>query len=299
MKYEVTGLSDLGLVRKNNEDFFLIDKDLNLFLVADGMGGYQKGEVASQLTCESMSFYLKNLFDTEKTDFNEENFKNAVLEANLKIREKISESNDLEKMGTTLVGILVKPDRLIIANVGDSRAYRFRNNKIEQISIDHSLVQESKAAGLKRELPSQFKNIVTRALGMKDSVSPDIYTIPYLKNDKYLLCSDGLHGLVSDNKMKDILSGSGNLNEKAKALIEAAKKAGGKDNITCVIIEMFENSIYTNQNNLDTQTIDIPFSEKKNIPFKNIQPKDKLFLLIIFCIIMTVVLILFFSLNLI
>lgn len=299
MKYEVTGLSDLGLVRKNNEDFFLIDKDINLFLVADGMGGYQKGEVASQLTCETMGFYLKNLFAPEKADFNEENLKNAVLEANLKIREKITESKDLEKMGTTLVGILIKPDRLIIANVGDSRAYRFRNNKLEQISIDHSLVQESKAAGLKRELPSQFKNIVTRALGMKDSVLPDIYTIPYLKNDKYILCSDGLHGLVADNKMKDILSGSNNLIEKAQALIDAAKKAGGKDNITCVIIEMLENSIYTNPNNLDTQTIDIPFSQRKNIPFKNIQPKDRFFLLLIFGIIITVILILFFSLKII
>jgi protein phosphatase len=261
-KYEVAGLTDVGLVRSNNEDSFLIDRDLDLFIVADGMGGYQKGEVASKITCESIRDYVQERFEQKDRSFSEDHFKQSVQKANADIRSRIMDSPGLDKMGSTVVSLLLKNEGVFIVNVGDSRAYRLRDNRLEQVSIDHSLIQETKAAGIKRQLPSQFKNIVTRAVGMKKVVEPDVYFKTARKNDLYLLCSDGLHGYVPDKKIRELLLAEEDLQSRVRLLIQAAKEAGGKDNITCILIRLCRDSETTRESM--TETIDLPREKDKS-----------------------------------
>ncbi|EKD29140.1 MAG: hypothetical protein ACD_79C00041G0001 [uncultured bacterium] len=284
MKYEAFGLSDVGLVRSNNEDSYLIDKDIHLFIVADGMGGYQKGEVASKIICDSMGEFLRDLASKEAFEYTQENIRQAIVKANSDIRQKILDSPGLERMGSTVISLSFNADKAIVMNVGDSRAYLFRKNKLEQISVDHSLVQETKAAGIKKELPNQFRNIVTRAVGMKDSVEPDFYPNKLKLHDKYLLCSDGLHGYVSDKRIREILSNGGNLESQAQTLIKCAKdEGGGKDNVTCLLIEITESPKPSTES---TQTITLTIPSKTAnkeiiIEKKNLHLLFILFLLII------------------
>lgn len=240
MKYDVAVLTDVGLVRTNNEDAYLIDKDLDLFILADGMGGYQKGEVASLMTCQGIAEYFRTLFKNSITDFTQEHCKNAVNKANTDIRNKIKDLVGLDKMGSTVVGMVLKKDYVYILNVGDSRAYLFHNKQLQQISVDHSLIQESKNAGIKKELAMQFKNIVTRAVGMKDAVEADVFPLSAKTGDIFLLCSDGLHGFVSDEIISKILQTEDSLQNKVKKLIEEAKAGGGKDNITALLVCILE-----------------------------------------------------------
>jgi serine/threonine protein phosphatase PrpC len=239
MKYLCTSGTDVGLVRQNNEDSFLVDDDLTLFVVADGMGGYQKGEVASKITCESICNHIREAHK-KSPKISKNSFMEAVQKANLDIRAKIEATPNLDRMGSTVVSMLIRQDCLLFANVGDSRAYRYRNNELVQITVDHSLVQETKAAGIKRELAPQFKNIVTRAMGMKDQVVADIYAEHCEAEDIYLLCSDGLHGFVTDEKIASILAFGTDLEAHVAALIQAAKDGTGKDNITCVVVKIIE-----------------------------------------------------------
>lgn len=261
MKYDVAVLTDVGLVRTNNEDAYLIDRELDLFILADGMGGYQKGEVASLMTCEGIAEYLKGLAKNNITDFSKDDLKKAVLKANSNIRKKINDIPGLDRMGSTVVTLLLKKDRIYIANVGDSRAYLFRKGKFEQISIDHSLVQETKAAGIKRELANQFKNIVTRAMGMKDTVEPDVFTLTAKAGDKFLLCSDGLHGFVSDKKIQAILATDEDIGTQISHMIQSAKEGGGKDNITGIILHILEDQ---NQNSNFTEAINVKVGSDPN-----------------------------------
>jgi len=251
MKFIVASQTDVGLVRKNNEDSYLVDEDLALFIVADGMGGYQKGEVASMITCQSMGDYLKKK-SSENNTLTKTDYIESVHVANQDIRKKINETANLERMGSTVISLLIRQDCMLIANVGDSRAYRFRDKKLEQISVDHSLIQETKAAGIKKELAPQFKNIVTRAMGMKDVVEPDVYAEKSQDDDIFLLCSDGLHGFVTDEKIAEILSFGQDIEAQIKALIEAAKEGGGKDNITAILIHIEEAPVPRNKPLTDT-----------------------------------------------
>jgi len=287
MEYLVTGHSNVGLVRSNNEDSYLIDKSIDLFVVADGMGGYQKGEVASKIACQSIRDYLTE----KKTDkpFLKIDLKNALLKANSNIRKMIKESTELDKMGTTVISFLISDQTLIFLNVGDSRAYLFRNKNLSQISVDHSLVEESKKAGITKEIPKQFKNIVTRAVGMKDDVESDIYQRFAKKDDIYLLCSDGLHGFVNDTKIEEILSHDGDIDSKAELLIKAALNAGGKDNVTCLLLQMLTDSEISENTIIETETVEIPRAEIK-------KPKPSPFFLILIPILIILIAILVYIL---
>lgn len=259
MKYDVAVLTDVGLVRTNNEDAYLIDKDLDLFILADGMGGYQKGEVASLMTCQGIAEYFRTLFKSNITDFTQEHCKKAVNKANTDIRNKIKDIVGLDKMGSTVVGMLLKKNLVYILNVGDSRAYHFHNKHLEQISVDHSLIQESKNAGIKKELAMQFKNIVTRAVGMKDSVDADVFPLSAKAGDLFLLCSDGLHGFVNDENISKILQSEDSLETKVKRLIDEAKAGGGKDNITALLVSILED-----QNPQESATQTLSMSKHEN-----------------------------------
>lgn len=259
MKYDVAVLTDVGLVRTNNEDAYLIDKDLDLFILADGMGGYQKGEVASLMTCQGIAEYFRTLFKSRITDFTQDHCKKAVNKANTDIRNKIKDIVGLDKMGSTVVALLLKKDIVYVLNVGDSRAYLFHHNQLEQISIDHSLIQESKNAGIKKELAMQFKNIVTRAVGMKDVVDADVFPLAAKAGDLFLLCSDGLHGFVSDENILKILQSGENLETKVKKLIDEAKAGGGKDNITAILVSILED-----QHPQESVTQTLSFCSNKN-----------------------------------
>jgi len=241
MKYEYASQTDIGLVRSNNEDAYLIDPDLNLFIVADGMGGYDKGEVASQMTCIGIAEHLRDIAK-ESSVISKNHLLDSIQKTNDAIRKKIRETENLEKMGSTVVSLLIRQDKLLILNVGDSRAYRLRNKKLQQISVDHSLVEEIRAANIKKEFAFQFKNVVTRAMGMKDTVNADIFSETLQKRDIFLLCSDGLHGFVSDEVIENVLVNTqeNSLQTQINELVDKAKKAGGKDNITGILIQILE-----------------------------------------------------------
>jgi protein phosphatase len=240
MKYEYACQTDIGLFRNNNEDSYWADPDLNLFIVADGMGGYDKGEVASQMTCVGMSEYLRDI-RKEHSIISKNHFLDSVQKANADIRKKIQEIEPPIKMGSTVVSLLMRQDKLLILNVGDSRAYLLRKGKLQQISVDHSLIEEIRAGGIKKELSAHFKNIITRGIGMKDTVEADVFVETPEKEDLFLLCSDGLHGFVDDGDIQKILvNGEKNLQIQVDQLIDAAKKNGGKDNITGILIRVLE-----------------------------------------------------------
>jgi len=287
MEYLVTGHSNVGLVRSNNEDSYLIDKSIDLFIVADGMGGYQKGEVASKIACQSIQNYLKD----KKSDkpFSKADLKNSLLKANTNIREVIKKSTELDKMGTTVISLLISDQTFLFLNVGDSRAYFVRNKKLSQISVDHSLVEESKKAGITKDIPKQFKNIVTRAVGMKDDVEVDIYQRFAKKDDIYLLCSDGLHGFVNDKKIEEIVSGNGDIDSKAELLIKAALNAGGKDNVTCILLQVLTDSEVSENTLMETETVEIPRAKIK-------KPKPSPFFLILIPILIILIAILVYIL---
>ena len=255
MKYDVASQTDIGLVRTNNEDSFLVAPELNLFIVTDGMGGYEKGEIASQMICDSIKAFLEKV-TKENEVITKADFIESVKKANLDIRDKIRQTPNLDKMGSTLVSLLIREDKLLVVNVGDSRCYRFREGQLQQISLDHSLVQETLSAGIKKELAPQFKNIVTRALGMKDHVEPDIFAEVAQNNDLFLLCTDGLHGYVGDEEIAAILNKKGDVHFKLDQLIQAAKKTGGKDNITGILLQM--NEISQKESKDLTETFEIP-----------------------------------------
>ncbi|MBN2144805.1 MAG: serine/threonine-protein phosphatase [Candidatus Aureabacteria bacterium] len=267
MKYDVASQSDVGQVRSKNEDSFLVDEALNLFIVADGMGGYEKGEVASQIACQSIYQFIKEALTTSPV-LSKSQLLDAAQKANANIRKNISESPNKGKMGSTVVTLWLNGDKALILNIGDSRGYRFRNGKLEQISVDHSLVQETKAAGIKKELAPQFKNIVTRALGMKESVEGDVFSEKLHNGDLFLLCTDGLHGMVPEEKIVEILSKGQDITSQLSEVIAQANKEGGKDNITGILIKIRECDSSHKRKEV-TETFQIPayqlkaFNEKK------------------------------------
>lgn len=279
MKYESSAKTDVGLVRSNNEDFFRVESNLGLFVVADGMGGYEKGEVASKIACDTIISYMESKINGDQA-VTKGDFHNAVCEANIAIRKNIEETPGLERMGSTVVSLLCRKEKILFANLGDSRAYRLRNNRLEQVSVDHSLVQETKAAGLKKELAPQFKNIVTRALGMKNQVNPDIFAEKPKNGDIFLLCSDGLHGFVLEDRISQIVRTNINsLDQGVDQLIDAAKEGGGRDNITVVLVKILETS---NEKDPDLEeNFEVPAYKLDKHSFSNLEKRLKVFLLVL------------------
>ena len=237
MRLQACAKTDIGLQRNNNEDRYFLDKKQGLFIVADGMGGHAAGEVASQIAVETVS---QSLQTTDQNNL-QERLKQAVEEANRAVEEAAKNNQALDGMGTTLSIILLHQQQGYLAHVGDSRIYRFHNQKLEQLSDDHSLVGEQLRQGLLT--PEQAKNsnlghILLQAIGMTSPLEICQKNFPLNRGDQFLLCSDGLTDMVSDTDIEALLQQPDSLEIRCNTLIEAAIAAGGKDNITVVLLQI-------------------------------------------------------------
>lgn len=254
MRAVAAGLSDVGLQREHNEDSFIVLKEYDLFVVADGMGGHRAGDIASRIATETISEFFRTTANDDVTwpfhfDSNLSEEENRLLTgirvANRQIFERSTRSRECHGMGTTVVGAMFssKKQRMYIGHVGDSRCYRVRGGEIQLLTRDHSLINDYLLAmpdltdEQKNELP---KNVITRALGMQDHVIVDLQHDEPQKGDVYVLCSDGLSGMVSDEEIKRIVTASGEIREACRQLIQSANERGGEDNITAVLIKIEE-----------------------------------------------------------
>lgn len=253
MRIKAFGFSDVGKRREKNEDSFLVNADLNLYIVADGMGGHLGGDIASRLAVETIEgtigelekdpeMTLQEVGPSIKPGEYQSYLRYAIGLASRRIFEQAESDVTLHGMGTTTVMILVRNNKAYIANVGDSRVYRIRNNKIDQITKDHSLVGEQIRAGMLSEDDARahrLKNIITKSVGFQEDVEADIDIRVLRKGDKFLLCSDGLSNMVKGDEMRDIVA-TNDPEAGCKRLIDVANERGGDDNITVVIIEVEE-----------------------------------------------------------
>jgi len=243
MKPRGWAVTDVGRKREHNEDSFLCNDELQLYAVADGMGGHLGGERASRMAAEilehEMSARMANCPHTEMTG---EAMAQALSESTAAASKAIFESAQSEPnytgMGTTLTGLCFHGGSVTLCHVGDSRAYLFRDGRARQLTEDHSWVQEQVRAGLVSAddvLVSRFRNIITRSVGFEPAVSPDILTMLVEAGDCFLLCSDGLCNYFSPEELGVVLSGHF-YGEAGSALVTIANECGGDDNITCVIV---------------------------------------------------------------
>ena len=234
------GMKDIGKCREINQDYISVSEEPignlpNLFLVADGMGGHKAGDLASEYTVAKVQEAVSKSMQTIPYQI----LKGAFQYANQKLLEKAGESDSYTGMGTTLVAATVKNDAVYVVNVGDSRLYKI-GDKIEQITEDHSLVEEMVRMGeISKEQARNHpdKNIITKAMGVSDTVEPDYFDTDLQKGECLLMCSDGLSNMVSDGQIKEIVDMRTDLESCAKELIRAANQNGGRDNIAVVLIE--------------------------------------------------------------
>ena len=252
-KIAILGMTDTGKVRQKNEDTIGYDSALGLVVLADGMGGHRGGEVASSITVDVIIDNIQHqLPKTTAGKVDPESgfalesicLRDAVESANIQVFEKAEANPEHKGMGTTVVALLFHNSTLSLAHIGDSRCYRLRNYKLEQITKDHSLLQELIDRGFytpEEARKSMNRNLVTRALGIDSAVSVDLLEDVVLKKDIYLLCSDGLTDLVEDDDIcLTITKFSDNLEEAAKQLITKANQKGGKDNISAMLCRVDE-----------------------------------------------------------
>jgi serine/threonine protein phosphatase PrpC len=246
-----TGETNVGMKRKHNEDTYAVLDDVHLYVVADGMGGHASGEVAAHMAVETLKefFEVTNAdpeatwpYKMDKTRGYEENrLITGIKLANLRIHEAAQRDDRLRGMGTTVVAILAVDDGVLVAHVGDSRVYRFRDNELELLTEDHSLLNDYiKMKKLTAEEIAAFphKNVIVRALGMKDNVKVDVLLDRPKPGDIYLLCSDGLAGPITDDEIHEVLSHGQDLKATCTALIARANDKGGPDNITVVLAKV-------------------------------------------------------------
>lgn len=254
---EVAGKTDIGCVRKNNEDNLGWDQRLGLFVVCDGMGGALAGEVASKMGVDLVLDYFRHGKETgEFPDFGEfptdisaagKHLSSAIQRANRAIFEQGQEKKAQQGMGTTIVALLLQDSFVTVAHAGDSRIYRLRDGVLEQLTQDHSLVMEQVRRGLitlEQAEKSEMQNIIIRALGSEEGVEPDVQDLIAFRNDVYMLATDGLTKLVKDELTKLILENSPSLDAACEDLIKAAKEKGGDDNITCLLLRVVEEHWY-------------------------------------------------------
>jgi serine/threonine protein phosphatase PrpC len=250
--YLAAAASHRGRVRTANEDSFGICAEEGLFVVCDGMGGAAAGEVASRVAVDTM---MRSLCGPSKTVASKdtdpgltrgsegaelpEMLRDAVSDANHLVFSQAASDSRLHGMGTTLVALLVQGDKVWVAHVGDSRCYRYRDGSLEQLTRDHSLVDEQVKLGqLTREEAdrSPLRNVITRAVGSQRSVSTEIGEVEAAPGDLFLLCSDGLTRELPDARIETILKQTEELDVICQRLIDAANDAGGRDNVTCVVV---------------------------------------------------------------
>lgn len=233
----VNSLTNIGLVRKANEDKYLADKNRGLFIVADGMGGHEAGEIASSLAIKTLDSYLTNeVIVNEKG----KSLWKAIRKANELIYQKAKLNNNCTGMGTTITAALFLDNILYIAHIGDSRAYLIRDNSIILLTKDHSLVGELLRQGELTESEASrhpHRNILTRALGTEPEVEIDLSEIDTKPGDLLLLCTDGLYNLVKDEEiLQEVLNNGNDLKISVNQLVKTALDRGGMDNITVVLV---------------------------------------------------------------
>jgi PPM family protein phosphatase len=232
---EAFGISDRGCVRSNNEDYFLLARDKGLYVVADGMGGAQAGEHASKLAADTVEDFIAK---SDRKDA--EVLAEAFEEANRQVIDAASHDAELEGMGTTLVAALESERDVLIASVGDSRAYLYDGQKMAVITEDQTWVYEiGRRLGIDEgSLKTHpMRHVLTMAIGVSPQLRVHSYTLQPEPGTLVLLCSDGLHGVVNASEIESTLAGNGNLESKCKNLIEAARRAGGPDNITAILLQ--------------------------------------------------------------
>lgn len=246
-KVAIAGLTHTGRVRDHNEDCIGIEEGLGLLVLADGMGGLKAGEVASAMAVELVTSEIASVLEgldvgesDEESGYAMESLAvgRAIVQANASIHEAAQEP-DCQGMGTTLVVALFYDNRLTVAHVGDSRLYRLRGDELEQVTVDHSLVQELVERGFytpEEARTATNKNIVTRALGIAPGVDYDMQEEVAVLGDVYLACSDGLNDMVEDEVIRTILvENQDNLEQAASALVDAANEGGGRDNVSVLL----------------------------------------------------------------
>lgn len=263
---EVTGKTDLGCVRANNEDNFGYDLRYGIFVVCDGMGGQAAGEVASKMGVDIVLEYFRhsgeNAPDHQSNDQSNgqpgapaspgssraaRSLESAVRLANQKIHEAGRQQIERLGMGSTIVAAVIREHALAIANVGDSRIYMIRQGAIEQLTEDHSWVMEQVRRGYitkEQAEQSEMQNVILRALGSDEKVEADVQDLMLMAGDLILMTSDGLTRHVHDQEILKIVSASPNLEEASHALIQAANERGGEDNITCLLLKIVEQPWY-------------------------------------------------------
>ena len=245
--------TDAGLRRTSNEDSHIARPDIGLFIVADGMGGHVAGEVASRVAVESITAFIQETAGDDRNrtwpfpfepelSMDGNRLKAAFRLANRRIASTIADSQDLRGMATTASAVLIGRDQACVAHIGDSRVYVLRGGKLSQITDDHSWVEEQVRAGMltpdaARQHP--WRNVVTRALSGADDPEIDVVEVKPSKGERFLLCSDGLFGVVMDDQIGAILAdATASLDGICGRLIEAANAGGGPDNITALIIQI-------------------------------------------------------------
>lgn len=240
---DVFARTDTGMCREQNQDAFYYSiapcgKLPNIFLVADGMGGHNAGEVASQYTAQQIPQYIAQSDET----FMREIFGEAITKVNADIKAMSDENPAQQGMGTTLVAVTISDYSAYVVNMGDSRAYLLQDGKLRQMTKDHSLVEEMVEQGkIKRysRVYEEYKNIITRAIGcVNDNAGPDFFQYGLKENDIILLCSDGLSNMLRDDYIEEVLNQSVSLEEKTELLVNAANVMGGFDNITALLIQV-------------------------------------------------------------
>lgn len=224
---ESYGITDIGLVRGNNEDIWMELPEKQFFILADGMGGHNAGEIAASLTVESMCNSIHALPDQASVEETCQFLRSAIAKANTKVFDESLRRPEYAGMGTTLSCFVIKENFLIYAHIGDSRLYRYRN-KLDQLTEDHA------------PSPPLLRNVITRAIGTHSTILPDIGVISLCLKDVYMLCSDGLSDYVEEGKLSQLLSSSLVLEEIGKKLVKAALEKGGNDNITLLLARIKE-----------------------------------------------------------
>ena len=234
--------SDVGKAREINEDYFYIsypDDEIQLFILADGMGGYNGGEVASKLAVTSAKNYILSNFEKNNSDKDTilDLVKNSSQYANMVVYEKAKENPELSKMGTTLDICLIYQSKAFISHIGDSRIYRIRKDFMRKLTKDHSYVQQLIDEGKitkEESLKHPKKNMLMKAIGCTPFIEPDAMIKGFIKEDVILMCSDGLTNMVSEERIKQIIKE--NPTDATKLLVQEANDNGGNDNITAIII---------------------------------------------------------------
>jgi protein phosphatase len=251
MPLRIACATDVGRRRSANQDRLLVDEQLRLLIVADGMGGHAAGEVAAAVAADSIrEFVAVTAADPDRTwpvEFDEDlsfqanQLRAAVLVANRRISERTSENEHLRGMGATLAAGLVGEDRIVVSNVGDCRAYLLRDGRLSRLTHDHSWVAEQVAQGFLSEQAARvhpWRHMVTRALQGDEALLVDVAEHPLRPNDRLLLCSDGLHGPVPDEAIAAILRSHTDSAGACAALVEAANAGGGPDNISVIVADL-------------------------------------------------------------